>query len=88
MLENFLRPYVEQNPRTWVKQLPLAEFVANNAINSSTGYTPFYLETGQDQAVSMSLLESSVQTKNQAVNDMADRMKVALVSAQENTHKA
>ena len=87
-LENFLRPYVERNPRTWVQQLPLAEFAANNAVNASTGYTPFYLETGQDPAVPMSLLESSVRTRNQAVNDMADRMKVALVSARENIHKA
>ena len=71
-----------------MKQLPLAEFAANNAVNASTGYTPFYLETGQDPAVPMSLLESSVWTKNQVVNDMADRMKVALVSAQENIHKA
>ena len=74
-LENFLRPYVERNPSCWVKQLPLAEFAANNAVNASTGYTPFYLETGQDPAVPMSLLESSVQTRNQAVNDMVDRIK-------------
>ena len=87
-LENFLRPYVERNPRTWVKQLALAEFAANNAVNTSMGYTPFYLETGQDPAVPMSLLESLVRTKNQAVNDMADRMKVVLVSAQENIHRS
>ena len=36
----------------------------------------------------MLLLESSVWTKDQVVNDMADRMKVVLVSAQENIHKA
>ena len=59
-LENFLRPYVERNPSCWVKQLPLAEFAANNAVNASTGYTPFYLKAGQDPAVPMSLLESSV----------------------------
>ena len=36
----------------------------------------------------MSLLESSVQTRNQAVNDMVDRMKVALRSARENIQTA
>jgi hypothetical protein len=87
-LENFLWPYVERNPTSWVKQLPLAEFAANNAVNASTGYTPFFLEAGQDPAVPMSLLRSNIQTQNQAVNDMADRMKVALASARENIQKA
>ena len=87
-LENFLRPYVERNPASWVKQLPLAEFAANNAVNASTGYTPFYLEEGQDPTVPMSLLDSTVQTRNQAVNDMVDRMKVGLRSAWENIQTA
>ena len=87
-LENFLRPFVERNPTSWVKQLPLAEFAANNAVNASTGYTPFYLEAGQDPTVPMSLLDSTVHTRNQAVNDMVDRMKVGLRSARENIHTA
>ena len=87
-LENFLRPYVDRNPSIWVKQLPLAEFAANNAVNASTGFTPFFLETGQDPVVPMSLLGTQVQTKNQAVNDMVDRMKVALETARDNIHKA
>ena len=41
VLENFLWPYVEHRPSTWVDQLPLAEFAANNAVNLSTGYSPF-----------------------------------------------
>ena len=45
-LENFLQPYVERNPTSWMRQLPLAEFTANNAVNASTGYTPFYFEAG------------------------------------------
>ena len=87
-LENFLRPYVDRNPSSWVRQLPLAEFAANNAVNASTGYTPFFLESGQDPVVPMSLLRSSVRTPNQAVNDMVDRMKVTLESAQANIHQA
>ena len=43
VLENFLRLYVEHCPSTWVNQLLLAEFVANNAVNVSTVYSPFYL---------------------------------------------
>ena len=59
-LENFLRPYVERNPASWVKQLLLVEFIANNTVNASTGYTPFYLEAGQDPKVPILLLDSSV----------------------------
>ena len=79
---------MERNLASWVKQLPLAEFAANNAVNASTGYTPFYLKAGQDSAVPMSLLDASVQTKNQAVNDMVDRMKVAMRSARQNIQTA
>lgn len=43
LVENFLRPYMEHRPSTWVEQLPLVEFAANNAVNISTGYTVFYL---------------------------------------------
>ena len=46
-MENFLRPYVERTPHTWVQQLPLAEFAANNAISVvSTSFSPFYLNAG------------------------------------------
>ena len=71
-----------------MKQLPLAEFAANNAVNASMGYNPFYLEAGQDPAIPMSLLDSTVQTKNQTVNDMVDSMKMALRSTRDNIQTA
>ena len=51
MLENFLRPYVELHPHVWSKRLSIAEFAANNAINVSTGYTPFFLNSGGESNV-------------------------------------
>ena len=50
VLENFLRPYIEHYPSTWTAQLPLAEFAMNNAVNVSTGFTPFYLNSGHIQS--------------------------------------
>ena len=47
VLENFLWPYVEVHPHTWSKSLSLAEFAANNAVNASTGFSPFVLNTGE-----------------------------------------
>ena len=51
MLENFLRPYVELHPQMWNKRLSRAEFAPNNAINASKGYTPFYLNAGEDVGI-------------------------------------
>ena len=87
-LENFLRPYVERNPLQWVQQLPLAEFAANNTVNVSTGFTPFYLNSGEHPVVPMSLLGRVQETSNEAVNDMVDRMKVALENARVNLSAA
>ena len=56
VLENFLRPYIEHRPSTWISQLPLAEFAANNAVNVSTGFTRFYLNSGQHPVISTMLL--------------------------------
>lgn len=46
-LENFLRPYLEDRPEGWSELLSTVEFAANNAVNASTGHTPFYLMNGQ-----------------------------------------
>ena len=51
VLENFLWPYVEHRPSTWVDQLPLAAFTANNDVNVSKGYSPFYLNQGNHPLV-------------------------------------
>ena len=70
VLENFLRPYVEHRPSTWVDQLPLAAFVANNAVNVSTRYTPFYLSQGGHPAIPSSLLVGGLpKVSNQAMEE-------------------
>ena len=89
VLEYFLQPYVEHRPPTWVDQLPLAEFAANNAINVSTGYTPFYLNQGSHPAIPSSLLVGGLpKVSNQAVEEALERMKTALRDAQSNLSMA
>ena len=83
-LENFLRPYVEAHPTDWVSLLPMAEFAANNAVNVSTGFTPFFLNGGSHTTVPGMLLERPQQTPIEAVNKMVERMKVALKQAHVN----
>ena len=41
MLEQYLRTYVNYQQDNWARLLPMAEYAYNNAINASTGLTPF-----------------------------------------------
>ena len=85
VMENFLRPYVERTPHTWVQQLPLAEFAANNALSVSTGFSPFYLNAGIHPILPTSLMTGGMpKTMNEAVQVTLERMKTALAEAQTN----
>ena len=85
--ENFLRPYVERHPHEWSNQLSLAEFAANNSVNVSTGYSPFYLHAGDNPIVPSTFLSEGAGSRDsrvEAVQEMVDRMKTALEDAQQN----
>lgn len=42
----YLRQYIDFLQKDWAKWLPLAEFAANNAMNVSTGVSPFFANKG------------------------------------------
>ena len=88
MLENFLRPYVELHPHTWSKPLSVEEFAANNTINMSTDYTPFYLNVGEEPALLENLFAPPGSTFNQVVQEAIGRIKEALDDAKLNLVKA
>ena len=44
VMKNYLRAYVSYTQDDWVDHLPMAEFLANNHINESTGMTPFFAD--------------------------------------------
>ena len=75
VLENFLRPYVERSPHTWVQQLPLAEFAVNNTVSISTGFTPFYLNTGAHPTTPVSMMHggASKSSQNEAVKETLEQ---------------
>ena len=79
VLENFQWVYVEHRPSTWVSQLPLAEFLVNNAVNVSTRYSPFYLNQGNHPLVPNTLLaKREPKVSNEAFKEALERMKAAL----------
>ena len=90
VLENFLRPYAERNPHTWVQQLPLTEFAANNAVSISTGLTPFYLNTGAHPTTLVSMMHGGMSKglQNEVVKERLEQMKTALAEAQTNLEHA
>ena len=63
----------------------MAEFAANNAVNVATGYSPFYLNSGDHPLVPSVLMHGGgVSSKIEAVQTMVDQMKTALEEAQAN----
>jgi hypothetical protein len=46
-LEETLRHYVDTGRADWDEHLPCAEFAINDSVNSSTGFTPFFLNYGE-----------------------------------------
>ena len=67
--------------------MSLAEFAANNAVNVSTGYSPFYLQTGDNPIVPSTFLTEGTRSQDsqvEVVQEMVDRMKTVLEDAQQN----
>ena len=84
-MENFLRPYVERTPHSWVQQLLLAEFAANNAISVSTSFSPFYLNAGIHPMLPTSMMMGGLpKTTNKVVQVTLEWIKMVLAKAQTN----
>ena len=89
MLENYLRLYIEHRSSIWTVQLPLVEFFANNAVNISKGFTPFYLNSGQHPIIpTMVLARGQPKSSNEAVKETLEWMKTVLADAQTNLQRA
>ena len=46
VLEQYLRIFCNYQQDDWIQHVALAEFTYNNSVNSSTGMTPFFANTG------------------------------------------
>jgi len=57
-LEQLLRMYIGPRMDDWDECLGPAEFAVNNAVNDSTKFTPFFLNTGRHPVVPASLVRS------------------------------
>ena len=91
-LEQMLRAYTNKQQNNWDELLPYCEMAYNNSKNVSTGYSPFFLNYGQDMSLPANLLvDPSEEVSNQgnaAVEDILTDLRETLVDVQSNLTKA
>ncbi len=87
-LEEALRNYTNYHQNNWDTLLPLLEFSYNNAVHSTTGYSPFFMNYGQ-HPVTPSTFEMRKEVQvNEAASTMLEELYCALNHAQENIIKS
>jgi len=74
-----LRQCIRLKQKDWVEKLPAIEFAMNSACSESTGYAPFFLNTG-------SMLQSMIWNSPESnefpgIQNFALKRKLALVAA-------
>ena len=78
ILEEVLRHYVAPHHGDWDSHIDMCEFAINNAVNESTGYSPFYLNYGYHPLTPVSMLEpSSVPAADQLHKQMVKNIETA-----------
>ena len=76
IVEQILRCMLHRQPsfRDWDELLPLVEFVINSYPNTSTGFSPFYLNFGYEPTSPLDLLLDHTSTKVELVTQFVQRM--------------
>lgn len=89
-LEQMLRIWTNAKQDNWDELLPYAEMAYNNSKHSSTGYSPFYLNSGQEMNLPINLLGGhyAPANGNAAVEDVISELGETLKLVQMNLTKA
>ena len=86
-IEEIMRAFVGRRHNDWDQRLSMVEFVYNNVVHSSTGFTPFYLCYGRHPVNPANLLVGAT-TKNVTAEDWMETLSTDLLQARENLKKA
>lgn len=88
-LEEMLRAYVNFQQDDWDLRLTAAEIAVNSTVNASTGYSPFYLNTGLEFRHPLDLaLPPANDSSNAAATDRLAQLRNDLTIAKQNLLKA
>uniref|UniRef100_H3GT81 Tf2-1-like SH3-like domain-containing protein n=1 Tax=Phytophthora ramorum TaxID=164328 RepID=H3GT81_PHYRM len=69
VLEDVLRSVCAEEPTKWSTLLPQVEFAVNNAVHSSTGFTPFYVNGLRHPRTPLSLPPASILGGGEAITE-------------------
>lgn len=84
-LEDILRTYTNYEQNDWDEQLSSAEFAYNNSIQASTGFTPFYLNSGQHPNLPItSSIPNDELSSNPTANEMVTTISETITKAKQN----
>ena len=86
-IEEMLRAYVGKWQNDWDKRLGMIEFAYNNAVHSSSGFTPFYLCYDRHPVSPVNLL-SQVESKNEAAKLFLQQLEEDVAQALQNLQRA
>ncbi|KIN99114.1 hypothetical protein M404DRAFT_78798, partial [Pisolithus tinctorius Marx 270] len=85
-IAQMLRCCIGPNQKDWVSRLPAIEFAINNATSESTGYAPFFLNTGQMPR--RMIWDAPTRDEYPSVRAFANKMKLTLLDAHDAILKA
>ena len=90
MVEQILRCMLhhQQSLKDWDELLPLVEFVINSYPNSSTGFSPFFLNFGYEPTSPLDLLLDHSSTKVEPVTQFVQRLEYQYKKAQTHLKEA
>ena len=74
----------DEKGKNWDSLLPSIELTINSLPNSSTGYSPFYLNYGYHPTVPIELLKGDEEVKNEAIDNFVVRVQKTWESAKKN----
>jgi hypothetical protein len=85
ILEQMLRPYTSYLQDDWDEKMIPCEIACNNSVQSSTGYTSYFLNAGQhpNLPITQAIREADAST-NPTANEMLNAMTEALQEARHN----
>lgn len=85
-LEQYLRMYVDHRQTDWSRWLPLAEFAFNNAVNRTTGQSPFFANTARNPVITPSSVASSVpaaDSMTETIREVQEEIKASMRMSQD-----
>jgi hypothetical protein len=88
-LEEMLRSRINFRQNDWDEHLAAAELAINGAVHASTGFTPFYLNFGQDVPLPLDrAIAGLLPSSNPTAAERVERLRSDLARARSNIEKA